>query len=252
MNLRFWRKPKPKPVKVKDLAVKIQIEGVWYPIPVSFEQVSFEQYRRVLDVFQNEALAPIHKILSALSVLTGIPYRTLMAQEANLLGELLPLCSFVWEYLPPSEPLFEFEWRGQRWFLKTDLGRDSFATLVDLEEAVKAASFWDFAPKVLSILLRPAGETYYTKDVSFSGLSRLDLMRQLPIAYAYPAVLFFCDSTNIYDAAIRKFIPLALMMTRKQRLVFRLLGLKARLKSFIKNGVGIPLFRRWRRMTSRR
>ena len=131
------------------------------PIPTSWNEVSVKMFEEILAMEEKKELfqTPTEFGLNILSIITSIPYGTLLKTTSEEFAEINS--KLVWSSKPPvPTKKNEYLINGKKYLALTNLNQLTFGEVIDAEMIIKDTPSSKLLSKLLPILIRKA----VTKD----------------------------------------------------------------------------------------
>lgn len=141
----------------------IEFKGKEYQCPESWRDISLKMQVEAHNLSQNEKYV---KAIGVLSAYTKIPVEDLKRAEKPLLMETMKHLAFI--NTPISdEPLFEFEYKGEKYNILESMTKNQFQDYVSLQTVVNMYKDdnWKQLSYIIAIMAKKQGETLDDYDI---------------------------------------------------------------------------------------
>lgn len=178
--------------------MKIKIENKEYILPDSMGDITIEQFldvEKLKVLLDGGELTEVEYICEVACTLAGISPDLALQLEVksfnDLFNEIVRLSNESIEDFKLCET--EFELDGVKYKFDTKLDIMPTGVWIDLNDVLKVQDFWDNAPKLFAMLIRPVDKDgnvikYDIQEIN----SRIDLFRRkLKLKYFFPIKTFF-------------------------------------------------------------
>ena len=166
---------------------QIQYKGVKYSVPTSWEEVPISKLIELNDDEQTFKTGSTKK-LAFISAFVGIPVEVIRKSKVQEVSKLFKYLGFIAEDLP-SDPIYEFEFRGDTYSVKESLVEQEFQDFVSMETVLadNEGHMYKALPTMLAIMCKKEGESLDDYDVG----ARAKMFLDLPVTIAHPLSVFF-------------------------------------------------------------
>lgn len=180
--------------------MKLIIEDKEYYLPDNLGEITIAQYldiEKLRELFLKEELTDVEYVTEIASTLTGIHPDIIMTLEIksfnDLYNEVAKLANENFEELKKYGQEIEFEIDNVKYKFDTNLDSMPTGQWIDLEDQIRKPEFWEEAPKLFAMLIRPINSQGKVIKYDINEInSRVDLFRnKLKLKYFLPVHTFF-------------------------------------------------------------
>lgn len=159
-----------------------------YIVPESWKEVSVKQQIEAHRLSQNEKYV---KAIGVLSAYTNIPVEDLKKAKTPMLLETMKHLAFINTPIS-SEPLFEFEYKGDKYNVVENIMQQQFQDFIALQTAIAEYKddYWKQLTFILAIMAKKKGETLDSYDVT----ERASYLEDIDVETVNRVAAFFLSS----------------------------------------------------------
>ena len=171
--------------------IHIEINEVIYNLPESWEEVTLDQFVRILK--KGTEL----KESEMLGILAGVPVDVIRQTDSNDILQSMNLLSWTYQSLPDSKSVSEFEFEGIKYTVPENLGDVTFGEWEDINayERKIQDNQWESLSFMIAILCREENQIYEPRLVE----EMAERFKQLPVTIAYGIGQFFFVNAKKYS-----------------------------------------------------
>ena len=191
----------------------IQYKKEKYNVPESWDEVPIKKLIE-LNLDSQEFKTESTKKLAFISAFVGIPVDVIKKSKVTEIQKLFKHLEFMTDPLP-EDPIFEFEFRGEKYSVKQTFNEMEFQDYVSMETVMSDnnGELYKALPMLLAILCKKEGESMDDYDVG----ERAKLFEELPVTIANPLSVFFYAQEKLSNMITLAYSNRDLVIQMKRR-----------------------------------
>jgi len=175
-------------------------------IPTKWEEISLKQQIQV-SIDNEKYTNEITKKLALISGYCGIPIVEIKRSTPDEVAPLFKHMKFLGEPIP-EDPLMEFEFKGEKYYVMQNLVKQEFQDFISLETALsnEENDTYKALPMIIAIMAKRKKDNGETESLDdYDVEERAKLFEDLPISIANGIGVFFYRNVKVFTMASQLF-----------------------------------------------